>query len=249
MSASSILAAPMTASGWLMPVMALAVVGAVTGASMGSADAIDSWRWLHWVCKPLATVLILAWVWQMRMPVSRAYRQRILVGVVFSLIGDIFLMLSPRWFIAGLLAFLLAHGCFIAAFLTDKPLRERPLSWLLCLAFGAGAVAVLWPALATPLRVAVPVYIAVLATMAGQAVGRARWMVAVGNANASTARFAATGALVFMLSDGLLAWNKFMAPLPAAAAAVLGTYYVALWLIARSVDARDRPPARGALQS
>ncbi|MEW5308342.1 MAG: hypothetical protein WDW38_000311 [Sanguina aurantia] len=40
------------------------------------------------------------------------------------------------------------------------------------------------------------------------------------------------GALVFMLSDGLLAWNKFMAPLPAAAAAVLGTYYVALWLIA-----------------
>jgi uncharacterized membrane protein YhhN len=231
-----------------MPALALAVFGAVAGAIMGSENAVDSWRWLHWVCKPLATSLILVWVWRMRVPVSRAYRQRILVGIFFSLMGDIFLMLSPRWSIAGLLGFLLAHGWFIAAFLTDKPLLARPLSWLLCLAYGAVAVAVLWPALDVPLRVAVPVYIAGLATMAGQALGRARWMGARGNANAGLARFAAAGALVFLLSDSLLAWNRFMTPLPASAAAVLGTYYAAMWLIARSVDARETALATGVMQ-
>ncbi len=31
------------------------------------------------------------------------------LGIIFSLAGDIFLLLSNRWFIAGLVAFLLAH--------------------------------------------------------------------------------------------------------------------------------------------
>lgn len=245
MSAPPSMLSPMRPPAWLVPALVLAAVGAVAGATVGSANAVDGWRWLHWVCKPLATTLILAWVWCMRTPVSRAYRQRILIGIAFSLVGDVFLMLSPRWFIAGLLGFLLAHGWFIAAFLTDKPLTARPLSWLLCLAYGALAVGVLWHTLAPPLRIAVPLYIAVLATMAGQALGRARWLGARHDPDAGSARQAAAGALIFLLSDSLLAWNRFLTVLPLSAAAVLGTYYVALWLIARSVDARGSTLAMG----
>lgn len=239
MSALPSSAVPLTAPRWRMLALCAAAAGAIAGAMFGAAEAVDGWRWLHWFCKPLATLLILAMVWQVSAPVSRAYRQRVLAGIVFSLAGDVFLMLSPRWFVAGLAGFLIAHGCFIAAFVNDKPLLEKPLPWLLCLAYGAAAVWLLWPALDPLLRFAVPLYIAVLASMAGQAVGRARWLRARRDPQAKAAAFAATGALIFMLSDSLLAWNRFMAPLRYASAAVLGTYYVALWLIARSVDTRS----------
>jgi uncharacterized membrane protein YhhN len=229
---------------WLMPVLWLAAAGAIIGATAGSMQIVDGWRWLHWFCKPLATALILAMVWRMPAPVSRVYRQRILVGIAFSLAGDVFLMLSPRWFVAGLLGFLIAHGWFVAAFVSDKPLLAKPLSWVLCLLYGAFAVWLLWPALVPPLQIAVPLYIAVLATMAGQAVGRARWLRARCDPHQQAAGFAAIGALVFMLSDSLLAWNRFMTPLPYSAVAVLGTYYVALWLIARSVDTRSASTRR-----
>lgn len=226
----------------VLPLMAL---GAIVGASLSEAAAndaaADGWRWLYWVCKPLATLLILLLAWRVMAPVSAVYRRRILLGTMLSLVGDVFLMLSARWFVAGLLSFLLAHLCFIAAFVSDKPMMARPLPWLLCLLYGAFAVWLLWPALAPLLRVAVPLYIAVLATMAGQALGRVSWLAARNDPRAGSARLAAIGALVFMLSDSLLAWNRFMASLPWSSVWVLGTYYVALWLIARSVDAQAAP--------
>jgi uncharacterized membrane protein YhhN len=40
---------------------------------------------------------------------------------------------------------------------------------------------------------------------------------------------------MFMLSDSLLAWNRFHAAIPWATLWVLSTYYLALWWIARSV--------------
>jgi len=248
MSTLSTPIAPGAPPAWLKPALVVAAMGAIVGASVGSGEVVDGWRWLHWLCKPLATALIFTMVWCVRSPVSQVYRRRILNGIAFSLVGDVFLMLSPRWFVAGLLGFLLAHGWFIAAFLSDKPLVVGPLAWLLCLAYGALAVWLLWPTLELPLRIAVPLYIAVLATMAGQAVGRALWLRARRDPHALVAGFAATGALVFMLSDSLLAWNRFLVPLRWSAAAVLGAYYVALWLIARSVDARATPAMMGGIQ-
>ncbi len=227
---------------WLTAALVVAVMCAMIGAGFGDGETIDAWHWLHWLCKPLATILVIAMVWSVRLPVSPTYRQRVLAGMVFSLVGDVFLMLSPRWFIAGLLGFLIAHVGFIAAFVSDKPFAAKPLPWLLCVAYGALAVWMLWPSLAPVLRFAVPLYIAVLATMAGQAVGRAGWFRARCATLAPQAVLAACGALVFMLSDSLLAWNRFMAPLPLSAVAVLGTYYAALWLIARSVDASTTLP-------
>ena len=48
-------------------------------------------------------------------------------------------------------------------------------------------------------------------------------------------RWAAAGALLFMLSDTLLAWNRFRLAIPLASLWVLATYYAALWCLARSV--------------
>jgi uncharacterized membrane protein YhhN len=79
--------------------------------------------------------------------------------------------------------------------------------------------------------VPVLVYVAVLATMGGQAWTRSR-----AKRGDAAVRLAARGALVFMLSDSVLAWDRFRGPLPLVSLWVLATYYLALWWIARSVQ-------------
>ena len=46
--------------------------------------------------------------------------------------------------------------------------------------------------------------------------------------------FNALGAALFVLSDSLLAWNRFRNPFPAAQALIHATYFPAQWLIAIS---------------
>lgn len=215
--------------------VALAAAGAIVG-SLATGGGADAWHWLHWVCKPLATLLIFWVAWYAIRPVSAVYRRRMLFGIAFCLLGDVWLMLPKDLFVPGLVSFLIAHVWFIAAFSSDVRFAARKWPWLACLAFGAGMAALLWPGVAPPMRVPVLIYISVLATMAGQALGRASWLRAQGDARAISARRAGAGALLFMLSDSLLAWDRFRAALPWAALYILATYYTALWLMARSVE-------------
>ena len=46
-------------------------------------------------------------------------------ALVFSLAGDVLLMLPREQFVAGLSAFLVAHLCYIVGFWTDGPARGR----------------------------------------------------------------------------------------------------------------------------
>ncbi|MEO6519950.1 MAG: lysoplasmalogenase family protein, partial [Pseudoxanthomonas sp.] len=61
-------------------------------------------------------------------------------------------------------------------------------------------------------------------------------------ATATSARLAAIGALFFVISDTLLAWNRFGGGIHLAPLWVLGTYFVAQWYIARSVDLQAGAP-------
>jgi uncharacterized membrane protein YhhN len=63
--------------------------------------------------------------------------------------------------------------------------------------------------------------------MAAQALGRA------GVLHDQAATQVAIGACVFMLSDALLAFNRFVQPLPMAALWVLSSYYLAQVLMVR----------------
>ena len=75
------------------------------------------------------------------------------------------------------------------------------------------------------LKIAVGAYVTVISLMAAQAIGRA---VTLGD-NAS--RWVAVGACVFMVSDSLIAINKFVAPVPLSSLWILATYYCAQMLI------------------
>lgn len=218
--------------------IATSVALAILGSTLGG-DAI----WLHYVAKPLATLLIAALVWRSRrVPQHLAYRRALLAGLGFSWLGDVLLML-PKTVLAlgfelGLAAFLLAHLCFLRA-LTRDARWARPL-WplLLLLLIGSANLALLWPGIAAALRPPVLAYMLCLVAMAAQAIARARTLATP----AST--LAAIGGLLFLSSDTLLAYNKFHSPLPASALLVLGTYYAALYLLARSL-----PTTSGALPS
>ena len=225
-----------------------AAVAAIAGALLAAADPGQGWRWLHWCAKPLATALIFVLAWRAHPAQSPRYRRRILAGIACSLLGDVFLMLPGDLFVPGLVAFLCGHLCFIAAFLGDSRFGARPLLLLASLGYGAVNLYLLWDAIGAPLRVPVIVYVLVLACMGGQALVRARLFAQRGDAQASAARLAAAGALMFLLSDSLLAWNRFHGAIPWSSLWVLSAYYLALWWIARSVQRVDTVIEAGAAQ-
>ncbi|HDS0924764.1 TPA: lysoplasmalogenase [Stenotrophomonas maltophilia] len=208
----------------------LAAVAAIIGASLDGDG-----RWLHWIAKPLATLLIAAIVWRTD-AAPPGYRRAILLGMAFSCIGDIALMLPFDAFVLGLIAFLLAHLCYIVAFRAGFRAGRGLLIAAALLAVFAGInLAGLWPLLPNDLRIPVVVYVVVLALMATLALARA-WAKNTATPSAPTsARWAAIGAVLFVISDSVLAWDRFGGGLPAATLCVLSTYYAAQYCIARSV--------------
>lgn len=243
-AAPSFLASPARTRG-----IALAVSCVATAAILGGtlADGATAWQWLHWIAKPLTTLCILAAAACAWLPVSLRYRAWIVADLACSLAGDIFLMLPADLFLAGLVSFLLGHLCFISALLGDSRLATRPLAWVICLLLGGANIALLWPSIPAALHPAVALYGLVLSAMGAQALGRA-WFHA-GDALARPARRAAIGGLLFMLSDSLLAWNRFHSALPLTTLWVLGSYYAALWFIARSVAQDEAAVVTGLVQT
>jgi uncharacterized membrane protein YhhN len=182
--------------------------------------------------KPLTTALILALALAAPGPMMGRYRAALAIGLVFSLAGDVFLMLPADRFVAGLAGFLAAHLAYLVAF-ADHP-APPGVAWLflvLYLAVAAVMLPLLWPRLGR-FKVPVLLYMAALLGMAWQAAARA---VALGQ---PAAWLAAVGAALFVVSDAALALNRFRAPWPAAQKVVLATYYAAQWLIALSISAR-----------
>jgi uncharacterized membrane protein YhhN len=220
----------------------LVAVAAIIGASLDGDG-----RWLHWIAKPLTTLLIAGIILQHRRNAGpwpttsesagpRAYSTAILLGMAFSCLGDIALMLPFDAFVPGLIAFLLAHLCYIVAFRAGfRAGRGLRFAAAVLAVFAGINLAGLWPLLPNDLRIPVVVYVVVLALMATLALARA-WVKNAAIPSAPTsARWAATGAVLFVISDSVLAWDRFGGGLPAATLYVLSTYYAAQYCIARSV--------------
>ncbi len=182
---------------------------------------------LYYVFKPLTMILILAVTWLAPADASSPYHRLILVGLLFSLAGDVFLMLPPRAFVAGLSSFLVAHLFYLGAFATTAPLALAPLA-LLPFLVGAGAVLrTLWPHLHA-MKLPVAVYVLVIVAMGWRAL--AQWL-ALGT---GAALLACAGAVLFVVSDAVLALERFRGGVWNAQAVVLGSYYAAQWSIALS---------------
>jgi len=207
------------------PAIWLCLVAAA--AALAIAGVYLPLAWLHYVAKPLTTLLVVAMVWRVSSSES-GYRNGIVIGLLLSTAGDVFLMLPGDYFVYGLASFLLAHLAYLFAFTR----RERlfAIAWPM-LAYGlvaALAVSALWPKLPRGLMLPVVVYAAVLTAMAAQAV-----VVWRKRRDYSTA-LAAAGGLFFVASDSMLSIESFLTPFAAAPLSVLTTYWIAQCLIGLS---------------
>ena len=180
-----------------------------------------------YVFKPLAVALVILIALQTKHTTATHYRQLIVAGLICSLAGDVFLMLPRERFVAGLVCFLSAHLCYIAAFTTDGARTLSVWGAVILVLYGTLMLRLLWPHLGK-LKAPVSVYVAAILLMAWQALNR--W-VATGDAGSG---LALAGALLFVASDSALAWNRFRAEFKSAQAVVLGTYFAAQLLIALS---------------
>jgi uncharacterized membrane protein YhhN len=210
--------------GWLWLMIVLAALSIATSVLEPPA--------LHFFFKPLpllAAIVVVA---------ARAYstgaRGRfdayLLAALAASLAGDVFLMLPGNYFIPGLASFLVAHLFYIALFRQGVPWFPSWRALAFTLGLGGAMYAWVWGGLSDPvLRVAVAAYVSVIALMVAQAIGRALVL------RDAVARAVGLGACIFMLSDSLIAINRFVQPLPLVSVWVLLTYYTAQILIVRYV--------------
>jgi uncharacterized membrane protein YhhN len=188
---------------------------------------------LEYVAKPGCMVLLIAAALAMD-PADDAARAALVVALVLSALGDVFLMLparqpnvpGPNLFVAGLGAFLLAHMAYVVGFVLEGVEGAGLLVGLVPVAFLIAVVgrpvtravkAGDEPELALP----VTAYIAVISAMVLFAFG-------------TTDGRAAAGALLFADSDSLIAWERFVHARPWGPLTIIVTYHLAQALLTLS---------------
>lgn len=202
--------------------------GAIVAAVLAIWSQVRDRKKIHYVAKPLATGLIIAVAALAPGPVPAAYKTLIVAGLVCSLLGDAALMFPDKWFTAGLAAFLAAQALYILAF---KPGPGHPATLGVVLPFmlyGLLMFFILAPGLG-PMKPPVFVYVAAITAMAGFAASR---FVALGG---TKPLLAFLGAVLFLISDSVLAYDRFGRKFKLARILVLGTYFPAQLLIALSI--------------
>jgi uncharacterized membrane protein YhhN len=135
--------------------------------------------------------------------------------------GDVALELgAEQYFIIGLGFFLIAQIMFIVTFSRDFKMQKSRIAIITILAVYALAMAiVMTPSLK---EMAIPVYLyLIVITMMG----------IFAALRAAKNKLTLYGAVSFIVSDSIIAINKFMMPVPAVDYLVMVTYYLALFLI------------------
>ncbi len=168
------------------------------------------------ITKPLLMPMLMWIAWQEGVT-AKAY----FLALFFSFLGDVFLMFDG-WFIPGLVAFLLAHVSYISLFA-----KEYRFSFTAILTFAlitSGFLVFLYPGIPAGLRIPVVIYCTVITLMGIYAASR--------NTPSKTSyRYILAGAVLFIISDSLIAVNKFHTDIPGDAIYIMSTYGAAQYLI------------------
>lgn len=192
-------------------------------------------RWLHYLTKPTATLLLLCAILNAPRLISKTYGYAIAIGLAFAAAGDFFLMIPGDYFLAGLICFLITHCIYIYALCRNSKFAGNKLFFAIFAVLAIAIIAGLWTSVPNAMKIPVVIYAIALAVMAAQAFSRAL-STAPKAALRYSAWLAAAGGLFFMASDTLLAFNRFHTPVPLAGFWVLSTYYAAQFLFARSTE-------------
>lgn len=139
-----------------------------------------------------------------------AFAKMILVAFFFSWMGDVLLLQSGQttFFLAGLGAFLLAQLSYLRAFWSYSPRGMRTLQsypWTVgsFILYLIAMLVILWPKLSSAFRLPVVVYSLALVSMGIFATGM------MGKVSKGTGFLFLGGAILFILSDSIIALDRF----------------------------------------
>lgn len=154
-------------------------------------------------------------------------RDNMILGMAlsFSCLGDIFLDLPGNYFVPGLASFLVAHFIYILLFVRNWPRPLKPTGGQMILSAAVLVFSLMqsnWlapnlGAMAKP----VMVYICAITVMVVTSV-----------LAGFSKRYVWIGAMLFMISDSMIAAGRFKTPVPMAEYLIWGTYYLGQYCIA-----------------
>lgn len=160
------------------------------------------------------------------------------IGLIFSLVADLVIMES---FIGGLIFFLIAHVMYIAAMgVGPGNAAQRAKAIAPAAVYLLFMLAIIVPKVPSDLLIPVVIYSTIITSMLALATLRA--FVAVKDAYARLLWF---GALLFVISDSMIAINRWVVDdMRYAGIVILVTYYTGQWFISRGVRVQ-RTTAQG----
>lgn len=185
------------------------------------------WKIRLYIAKPATLVFLALWSWSVSGWSNGFFWFGI--GLLFALLGDVFLMLSPKFFMPGMIAFFVMQICYLIGF------NQAPLEFTLPVATTAiivglaasGVLRTIRPGIEGMIhgkRLLIPyaIYFASLTLMLLSAVlcvYRPEW-------TGITPWLAAAGGILFFTSDSLLSIDRFVKRLPHARFWVHLTYHL-----------------------
>ena len=207
--------------------MYLWLILALLFAALEAAALLKNLKKLEYIAKPAVMVCLFLWLVS-----STGLQGNILwfgVGILFSLAGDVLLMISlDRLFLFGLIAFLIAHVAYVTGFRQElTAVNAWSFILLLIIAINVGRlirriIGALRAKGQNRLVVPVTVYgiaISVMLYAAMSTLSDSAW-------KASAALLVSLGALLFCASDVILAWNKFVSPIRNGRALNIALYHL-----------------------
>jgi len=215
-----------------MPLNSLLVIAFIL-AILDWIAVLFNLRRVEYFIKPSVILVLLAWQLLARDQIPQLWWFS--VALVFSLAGDIFQLFSNKFFLVSLVAFLFAHLTYVFGFTPSfPPVSIATLALFLLIGYtlkqiytiistrlhSQGAINLNKPVLIYIIAIGLMVFSA-LTTMIRP---EKEWGV-------FPAILASSGALLFLTSDAMIAWNKFVHPFRSNRILVMVTYHLAQFAI------------------
>lgn len=192
------------------------------------ASGILDIEWLNFVSKPLLMISLFAFYFQnVKNDISKTDKI-MLVSLIFSCLGDTFLMFqgkNPQFFLLGLGSFLVAQLTYSSVFKSigvSNYNKRYPF-----IIYGFVFIAFLLDRIPKGFMMPIVVYATAIMWMGITAAER--------QTKQKSYRFVLIGAILFIISDSLIAINKFAFPIPLSGLWVMTTYIAAQYLIVEGV--------------
>ncbi|MFC0605519.1 lysoplasmalogenase [Winogradskyella pulchriflava] len=191
----------------------------------GSTAALQT---AHYIAKPSIVISLIFLFVKTSISLPKSVKRLTLLALLFSLLGDVLLMFvdtSEHFFTFGLVAFLTAHIMYVLVFLKHRNKEKSPFGFIAILLIYAACLFNFLKDGLGDMLIPVIVYMIIILTMATTAFLRKN------RVNILSYGLVFLGALSFMISDSILALNKFYQPIPLSNISIMLTYALAQFLI------------------